>query len=41
MKNSSDQILEDGPVLRLECPPQLPLVLVDVDCTEQVLVNLL
>ena len=36
----ADQILEDGPVLRLECPPQLPLVLADVDRTEQVLVNL-
>jgi signal transduction histidine kinase len=37
----SDQILEDGPVLRLKCPPQLALVLADVDRTEQVLVNLL
>ena len=37
----SDQLLEDGPVLRLECPPQLPPVLADVDRTEQVLVNLL
>ncbi len=37
----SDQILEDGPVLRLECPPQLPPVLADIDRTEQVLVNLL
>lgn len=37
----ADQILEDGPVLRLECPPHLPLVLADVDRTEQVLVNLL
>ncbi len=37
----ADQILEDGPVLRLECPPQLPPVLADVDRTEQVLVNLL
>jgi signal transduction histidine kinase len=41
MEKFSDQILEDGPVLRLECPPQLPLVLADVDRTEQVLVNLL
>jgi signal transduction histidine kinase len=37
----SDQLLEDGPQLRLECPPQLPLVLADVDRVEQVLVNLL
>jgi signal transduction histidine kinase len=37
----SDQLLEDGPVLRLECPDQLPLVLADVDRVEQVLVNLL
>lgn len=37
----SDQILEDGPVLELDCPPQLPNVLADVDRTEQVLVNLL
>jgi signal transduction histidine kinase len=37
----ADQILEEGPVLRLECPPQLPLVIADIDRTEQVLVNLL
>lgn len=37
----SDQILEDGPDLRLKCPSQLPFVLADVDRTEQVLVNLL
>lgn len=37
----SDQILEDGPVLKLDCSPQLPLVLADIDRTEQVLVNLL
>lgn len=37
----ADQILEDGPVLRLECPPQLPPVLADIDRIEQVLVNLL
>lgn len=36
----ADQLLEDGPVLRLDCPPQLPLVLADIDRTEQVLVNL-
>lgn len=37
----SDQILEDGPVLRLKCSPQLPPVLADIDRVEQVLVNLL
>ena len=37
----SDQLLEDGPVLRLECPDQLPLVLADIDRVEQVLVNLI
>jgi signal transduction histidine kinase len=37
----SDQLLEDGPVLHLECPSMLPLVLADIDRTEQVLVNLL
>jgi len=37
----SDQLLEDGPVLRLECPDQLPEVLADIDRVEQVLVNLL
>jgi signal transduction histidine kinase len=37
----SDQLLEDGPVLHLECPSVLPLVLADIDRTEQVLVNLL
>ena len=37
----SDQLLEDGPVLRLECPEQLPNVLADPDRVEQVLVNLI
>jgi signal transduction histidine kinase len=37
----SDQLLEDGPVMRLECPSVLPSVLADIDRTEQVLVNLL
>ena len=37
----ADQILEDGPLLQLECPLQLPSVLADVDRTEQVLVNLI
>lgn len=37
----ADQLLEDGPVLQLECPNQLPNVLADLDRVEQVLVNLL
>ncbi len=37
----SDQLLEDGPQLRLECPDQLPMVLADIDRVEQVLVNLI
>ncbi|MCF2148956.1 HAMP domain-containing histidine kinase [Desmonostoc muscorum LEGE 12446] len=37
----TDQLLEDGPVLHLECPAVLPPVLADIDRTEQVLVNLL
>ncbi|MDF5708617.1 MAG: HAMP domain-containing sensor histidine kinase [Nostoc sp. S4] len=37
----TDQLLEDGPVLYLECPSVLPPVLADIDRTEQVLVNLL
>ena len=37
----ADQILEEGPILRLECPPQLPLVIADLDRTEQILVNLI
>jgi signal transduction histidine kinase len=37
----ADQLLEDGPVLQLECPATLPLVLADIDRTEQILVNLL
>jgi len=36
----ADQLLEDGPVLQLEFPPQIPPVLTDIDRTEQVLVNL-
>ncbi|MEW6496586.1 MAG: histidine kinase dimerization/phospho-acceptor domain-containing protein, partial [Cyanobacteriota bacterium] len=34
----SDQLLEEGPVLRLECPEKLPPVLADIDRLEQVLV---
>ncbi|MBW4424753.1 MAG: HAMP domain-containing histidine kinase [Nostoc desertorum CM1-VF14] len=37
----TDQLLEDGPVLLLQCPSVLPPVLADIDRTEQVLVNLL
>ncbi|MEH1945788.1 MAG: HAMP domain-containing sensor histidine kinase [Nostoc sp.] len=37
----SDQLLEDGPVMLLQCPSVLPPVLADIDRTEQVLVNLL
>lgn len=37
----TDQLLEDGPILVLECPSVLPPVLADIDRTEQVLVNLL
>lgn len=37
----SDQILEDGPIIQLESSPDLPLVLADLDRTEQILVNLL
>lgn len=37
----SDQILEDGPIIQLESPSNLPLVLADLDRTEQILVNLL
>ena len=37
----TDQLLEDGPVLLLQCPSVLPPVLADIDRIEQVLVNLL
>ncbi|MHC5936658.1 sensor histidine kinase [Nostoc sp.] len=37
----TDQLLEDGPILLLQCPSVLPPVLADIDRTEQVLVNLL
>jgi signal transduction histidine kinase len=37
----SSQLLEDGPVLKLECLSDLPPVLADPDRTEQILVNLL
>lgn len=37
----SDQLLEDGPILYLDCPEQLPTVRADIDRVEQVLVNLM
>lgn len=37
----SDQLLEDGPILYLDCPEQLPTVRADIDRVEQVLVNLI
>lgn len=37
----TDQLLEDGPILQLDCPGDLPPVLADLDRTEQILVNLL
>ena len=41
MKRFCDQLLEEGPVLRLECPPNPPLVSADPERVEQILVNLL
>lgn len=35
------QLLEEGPALKLNCPPDLPSVKADLDRTEQILVNLL
>ncbi len=37
----ADQLLDEGPVLQLDCPPDLPLIIADLDRTEQILVNLL
>lgn len=37
----ADQVLEEGPILALDCPANLPAVLADIDRTEQILVNLL
>lgn len=37
----ADQLLEEGPILQLNCPAELPSVLADIDRLEQVLVNLL
>ncbi|MBE9115082.1 HAMP domain-containing histidine kinase [Lusitaniella coriacea LEGE 07157] len=36
-----DQLLEDGPVIQLDCANDLPLVCADRDRAEQILVNLL
>ncbi|OKH20954.1 two-component sensor histidine kinase [Hydrococcus rivularis NIES-593] len=41
LEKFADQLLEEGPVLRLDCPADLPPVLADLDRTEQILVNLL
>jgi signal transduction histidine kinase len=37
----SEQLLEEGPVIRLDCSPSLPPVLADSDRAEQVSINLL
>lgn len=37
----SDQLLEEGPLLKLDCPLDLPLALADPERVEQVLINLL
>lgn len=37
----SDQLLDEGPILTLNCPEDLPLVLADRDRVEQILVNLI
>ncbi|MEM8719154.1 MAG: HAMP domain-containing sensor histidine kinase [Cyanobacteria bacterium P01_G01_bin.39] len=37
----ADQLLEEGPTLKLVYPPELPPVLADRDRTEQILVNLI
>ncbi|WP_313930258.1 HAMP domain-containing sensor histidine kinase [Trichocoleus sp. FACHB-262] len=37
----SDQLLEEGPELRLDCPAALPLALADPERVEQILINLL
>jgi signal transduction histidine kinase len=41
LRKFADQLLDEGPMLRLACPPDLPKVLADPERTEQVLVNLL
>ena len=37
----ADQLLEEGPELKLECPKDLPPIFADRDRTEQILVNLI
>ena len=37
----ADQIMDDGPTIKLECIQELPPVLADSDRTEQILVNLI
>jgi signal transduction histidine kinase len=37
----ADQLLEEGPILKLDCSPDIPNVIADRDRTEQILVNLL
>ncbi|MEO0378594.1 MAG: HAMP domain-containing sensor histidine kinase, partial [Cyanobacteria bacterium P01_A01_bin.17] len=37
----SHQLTADGPLLRLDCPPESPVVLADSARTEQILINLL
>lgn len=41
LQKFSDQLLDEGPALQLDCPPELPRVLADPERVEQVLVNLL
>lgn len=41
LQKFSDQLLEDGPILRLDSPEQLPTVRADIDRIEQILVNLI
>jgi signal transduction histidine kinase len=40
IKRFSDQLLDEGPVLRLDCSSNLPLVSADPERVEQILVNL-
>ncbi len=41
MQKFSDQLLEEGPHLKLDCPADLPPALADPERVEQILVNLL
>ncbi|TVQ58163.1 MAG: sensor histidine kinase [Spirulina sp. DLM2.Bin59] len=40
MERFQDQLMDDDPVLILDCPPDLPPVCADFDRTEQVMMNL-